>query len=166
MNIIFKRRSIRKYTDKKISEKDIKLMLKAGMSAPSSKNTMPWEFIVIDDKDILRKIPEFHPYSKMLLQADKAIVVCGDVEKSDIKDYWIQSCCAAVQNILLQATDLGIGSVWLALYPYEDRFKPLCELLNLPTNIVPLSIIPLGYPDEQKEPKDIYDEEKVHINSW
>lgn len=128
MNAIFRRRSIRKYTNKRVSDEELTVLLRAAMSAPSAGNGQPWEFIVVRDRESLRKITEFHPYSKMLLQADAAIVVCGDLKRNIFsRHYWIMDCAAATENILIQATDMGIGSVWLAVYPEPDRVKGVKE---------------------------------------
>lgn len=166
MNTIFKRRSIRKYTDKVISDELIEKVLRAGMAAPSAGNQQPWHFIVIDDREILNDIPKFHPYSAMLKEASHAIVVCGDVNLQRYKGYWVQDCSAATENMLLMATELGLGSVWLGVYPLEERIKGLKELLGLPESVIPLCIIALGYPAETKEPNDRFDATRVHSNRW
>ena len=95
------------------------------MAAPSAGNQQPWHFIVIDDREILSEIPKFHPYSKMLNEASCAIVVCGDVTLQRFEGYWVQDCSAATQNMLLMATELGLGSVWLGAYPREERVEAL-----------------------------------------
>ena len=165
MEAIFKRRSIRKYTNQELSDEIIEKILKAGMAAPSAQNEQPWHFVIIKDKNILREIPKFHPYSKMLPGAGCAIVVCGDTSLAR-GDKWPQDCTAATQNMLLMATEAGIGSVWLGIYPDKDRIEPLKELLNLPACIIPFSIVSLGYPAETREPNDRYDASRVHINKW
>ncbi|MGM0410818.1 MAG: nitroreductase family protein [Bacillota bacterium] len=166
METIFKRRSIRKYTDKEVSYELIKKLLKAGMAAPSAGNAQTWEFVVIDDQDILDQIPKFHPYSKMVPDASKAILVCGDIEKELYNGFWPQDCSAATQNILLEAADRDLGAVWLGVYPEEDRINRFQKLFNLPENIIPFSLIPVGYPAVEKKKNDRYDENKVHYNQW
>lgn len=166
MNAIFKRRSIRKYTEIKVSEELIEQILRAGMAAPSAGNERPWHFVVIDDKDVLNQIPKFHPYSNMLKEASCAIVVCGDTALQRFDGYWVQDCSAATQNMLIMATELGLGSVWLGVYPNKERVKPLKQLLNLPESVIPLSIISIGYPAEEKKPNDSFDKTRVHKNRW
>ena len=166
MNAIFKRRSIRKYTSEPVSEEQIEKILRAGMAAPSAGNQQPWHFIVIDDREILSEIPKCHPYSKMLNEASCAIVVCGDVTLQRFEGYWVQDCSAATQNMLLMATELGLGSVWLGVYPREERVEALKTLLKIPEHVIPLSIISLGYPAEEKEPNNRFDETRVHRNTW
>lgn len=166
MEAIFNRKSIRKYKDIKVSEEIVEKLLKAAMAAPSAGNQQPWEFVVLRDKEVMRKITEFHPYSKMLLNTDVAIVICGDEAKEKFKGYWVQDCSAAAENILLAAEAMGLGAVWLGVYPMEDRVSSLKELLNLPDSVIPLSIIPVGYPDEQRKPADRFNEERIHYDRW
>lgn len=166
MHTIFARRSIRKYNQQVISEEMIEKLLRAGMAAPSAGNEQPWHFIVIKDKKILNEIPKFHPYSQMLKETDCAIVVCGDRSLEKFKGFWVQDCSAATQNILLMAEELGLGAVWLGIYPIEDRVKSLKELLGLPEHVTPLSIIPVGYPAESKEPANRFDQTRIHRERW
>ena len=164
---IFERRSIRKYNNKPIKEKDIERLLRAAMAAPSAGNQQPWEFIIIKDKNIMLKITEFHPYSQMLKEAQLAITVCGDPQK-EIKHsgYWVQDCSAATENILIEATHLKIGSVWLGVYPDKDRVDNMRKLLQIPNGIIPFSIISLGYPAEIKGPSERFDAKRIHENRW
>ncbi|MEI8128628.1 MAG: nitroreductase family protein [bacterium] len=169
-NIIFKRTSVRKYTNEKVSPEEIEMLMKAGMAAPSAKNSQPWEFVVIQDRKTLLKITEFHPYSFMLKEAPLAIVVCADTNKEfpDLKglDYWVQDCSAATENIMLQAIEMGLGSVWLGIFPKENLYKPLAKLLDVPSNIIPVSMIAVGHPDGEVHPKNKFDPKKIHFEKW
>lgn len=168
-NMIFKRTSIRSYTDQPVTKEQIEMLLRAGMAAPSAKNVQPWEFVVIQDKEHLLKITEFHPYSSMLKQAPLAIAVCGNTTKialEGVEDLWVQDCAAATQNILLEATELGLGSVWMGVYPKQDIIKGLRELLILPDFIVPFSLLAIGHPAGEVRPKDKYNPERVHWEKW
>jgi nitroreductase len=167
-NMIFKRVSVRKYTDKKILKEEIQLLLKAAMAAPSAKNTQPWEFIVVQDRETLLKITQIHPYSAMLKEAPLAIVVCADINKElpDLKGFWVQDCSAVTQNIMLQASEIGLGSVWLGAFPKEDIYKPIAKLFSLPDNIIPFSIIAIGHPSGEISPKDKFDSKKIHFEKW
>lgn len=166
MDSIFKRRSIRKFTSEKVNYDDVEKILKAGMAAPSAGNEQAWQFIVIDNKEILNEIPKIHPYSSMLKETSCAIVVCGDLSLEKFKGFWIQDCSAATQNMLLMADSIGLGSVWLGVYPELDRIKGIKEILNLPENIIPLAILPIGYPDEKKSKTDRFDKSRIHKNKW
>ena len=165
LDAIMGRRSIRKYTGEKIPEKDIDILLKAAMNAPTAHNNMPWHFIVVDDRKVLDKIPEYHQYSKMLGKASHAIVVLGDHKLQDT-DFWIHDCAAATENILIAAHAKGLGAVWLGVHPGEDLIKGTKELFGVPDNVTPLGIISLGVPDEEKPPRENYDEKRVHRNKW
>lgn len=167
MNALFNRRSIRKYKKQKLSEEELTLLLKAAMSAPSAGNEQPWEFIVVRNTSMLERITEFHPYSKMLLHADTAIIVCGNLSRQIYdRNYWVLDCSAATENILIEATELQIGAVWLAVYPEPDRIEGIKRLLCLPEEVIPLAIVSLGYPDEQKKAAERYKVERVHYETW
>lgn len=166
MEALFKRRSIRKYTDQKVKAEVIDYLLKAAMAAPSAKNRQPWEFVIIDDRTILDAIPRFHPNAQMLYGAPVAIVVCGNMDRTEGGESWIQDCSAATQNILLEITSLGLGGVWCGVYPKEEIVQALRELLRVPQNIVPFSIVSLGHPAEEKGPSDRFDSSRVHHNGW
>lgn len=166
MEALFRRRSIRKYTDHPVDDHQIKNLLKAAMSAPSAGNQQPWHFIVIRDKTVLDRIPDIHPYSKMVPQAQAVILICGDPTLEKHKDYWVQDCSAATENVLIQAVDEKLGGVWLGVYPREDRVSGLRELLRLPDHVIPFALIPIGYPAEEKDPPDRYDPSRVHYNQW
>lgn len=165
-DIILTRRSIRHFTDQKISEKQIETILKAAMYAPSARNEQPWHFIVVEQKDTLAKIAIVHPYAKMLNEAALAILVCADEKLEKSAGYWSTDCAAATQNILLSAHALGLGSVWLGVYPREERMNDIRKLFALPQNIHPFSLVALGYPNETKEYPQRFNTDRIHFNKW
>lgn len=160
------RRSVRKFTDKKISSDLIEKVLHAGMSAPSAGNQQPWHFIVIDDKKMLEEVPKVSLYAPMAKDASVAIVVCGDTKLEKYPGFWVQDCSAATQNMLLAAHALGLGAVWSGIYPLEDRVSGYRSLLGIPENVIPLSIVIMGYPLEVPKPADRYKEERIKHNKW
>lgn len=166
MDTIFSRRSIRKYLPKPVASDLIENVLKAGMNAPSAGDEQPWHFIIIDKHELLQKISEIHPYAKMLKDAPVAILVCGDQGILKFKDLWVQDCSAASENMLLAAHDMGLGAVWIGVYPAENLVKEVRSILNIPQNIVPFSIIGMGYPAEEKKGRLRYDKSKIHNNAW
>ncbi len=166
MEAILGRRSIRKYTDKPVTDGELRCLLEAGMAAPSAHNRQPWHFVVINDKATLLEIPKFHNYSKMLEQAALAIVVCGDLDLEAGTGFWVQDCAAATENILVAAKATGLGAVWLGVYPNEGLVKNLRKLLKVPEKIVPFCILSVGHPSEDKSPANRYDEKRVHKNVW
>lgn len=163
---ILSRRSIRKYTDKKISEELINKILEAAMFAPSAMNQQPWHFIVVDDNDLLKKLSLIHPYGKMLSDASFGIMVCGDEKLQLTKDYWPVDCSNATQNLLLSAHGFGLGAVWLGVYPREERMKDLKLFFQLPMHVHPFALISLGYPAEKKPMPSRFDPQRVHKNKW
>lgn len=169
LNAIMNRKSVRQYTDQPVSREQLETLVKAAMAAPSAVNKQPWAFVVIDDRTTLDALADLLPYAKMAAKAPAAIVVCGDLSKAynGLDDeYWIQDCSAATENLLLAAEAMGLGAVWTAAYPEEDRVEIIRKQLALPEQIVPLNFIPLGYPLHDDAPKNKYKPENIHFNRW
>ncbi len=163
MENIFSRKSVRDYTDQEVSKETLELLVKAGMAAPSGKNVQPWSFVIVSDRQVLDKMAEGLIYAKMLKKARHAIIVCGDADKSS---YWYLDCSAASQNILLAIEAMGLGGVWTAAYPYDDRIQVVRDAVGLPKNIIPLNVIPVGHPKGMQNAKDKWDPEKVHWDKY
>lgn len=163
---ILTRRSIRKFTSQPISDEQIEKILRAGMQAPSARNKQPWHFVVVKNRELLDKISVIHPYAYMLKEAPLGILICGDSKIEITIEYIVQDCSAATQNMLLAAHDLGLGAVWLGIYPREPRIKALRELLKIPENIIPISMIAVGYPNEKKTPENRFKPERIHYDKW
>lgn len=158
-----KRRSVRKFTAEPVSEEAIDGLLHAAMSGPSACNRTPWEFWVITDEEILKQLREASRFSNH--EAKLAIIVVGNLSRAlpqQLAEYWIQDCSAATENILLQATELGLGAVWCGIYPQKRAEKRVSELLGLKPNQIPLNILFIGHPAESPEPRDQYNEKYVH----
>lgn len=166
MDAIFHRRSIRKFKDKKISKDIIEEILKAAMYAPSAMNQQAWQFIIIDDTKLLLEIPNIHPYADMCKTAAAAILVCADTSKEKAKDMWVMDCSAAIQNLMLAAFDKGIGSVWVGVYFRKDHVDAFTKFLKLPKHIIPISLIPIGYPDEDVKKVERFKNDRIHYNSF
>ncbi len=167
MKEIFSRRSVRKYKNEQVPYDLVETIVKAGMAAPSAGNERTWHFIIINDKNLLINITKVHPHANMLKESPVAIVVCSDLSLQKYKDFWVQDCSAATENMLLEATHLGLGSVWLGVYPVEERVKNIQNILKLPQNVIPLSIVSLGYPIETPAyVDDRYDPTRIHHNIW
>ncbi|MBN1410575.1 MAG: nitroreductase family protein [Spirochaetales bacterium] len=163
LDFIFKRRSIRAYKDTPLSEKDIKSLLEAGMASANASNRKPWHFVVVDDRAVLNELADTHPYGGMLRNAALAIAVCGDTA---ISDWWVQDCSASTENILLAATALGLGAVWIGCHNRIEREDAVRKVLKIPATVGVLSLISIGYPDETKRARTQYSEKKVHRNNW
>jgi nitroreductase len=166
MKAILERRSIRKYTGEPVSDADLKDLLKAAMAAPSAGNGQSWEFIIVNDRQLLTEITKVHPYSAMLLEAPMAIIVCGNINNERYRGYWVQDCSAATENILIAAQSKGLGAVWLGVYPKEERVDAIRKIFSIPEHMIPLNVIAVGHPAEKKEPSDRYDENRIRFNKW
>jgi nitroreductase len=164
---IISRRSIRNYTGEIVDEEIIKSIIRAGMYAPSARNRRPWHFIVINDRNVMKRIMEVHPYSSMLAEASHAIVVCGDKELENGPGYYRVDCAAASQNLLLAAHSKGLGAVWLGVEPRKERIEAVSNILGLPPHIVPVSIISIGIPAKTSSVMpDRFEEQKIRMNKW
>jgi nitroreductase len=161
---IFARRSIRRYTDEPVAEETVKTLLEAAMAAPSSSNRKPWHFVVSTDRKTLDLLADAHPYGKMLFQAPLCIAVCGDPVISE--GAWVQDCSAATENLLLGVAALGLGAVWLGVYPKEERIAAARRILGIPETIFPLNLVSIGHGAEEKAPRTQYDEARVHREQW
>jgi nitroreductase len=163
LDIIFARRSIRRYTGEPVTQAEITSLLEAGMAAPSASNRKPWHFCVITDKARLNKLAQAHPYGKMLAQAELAIAVCGD---PSISRWWVQDCAAATENILVAAAGLGLGAVWLGCHNADEREQAVRDVTGIPAEIGVLSLISIGRPGETQKARTQYNPNRIHVNHW
>lgn len=163
---ILTRRSIRKYTGSPVKDEQIGALLRAAMYAPSARNQQPWHFVVIRDRELMNSIPSFHINAKMIADAAAGILVCADIQLEQSVGYWIQDVAAATQNILLSAHGMGLGAVWLGVYPREERMNGMKKLLHLPEHIIPFSLISIGYPAEIPVQPERHLPERIHTNKW
>lgn len=163
---ILKRRSIRRYKAKDITEKEIKRLLEAAMAAPSAHNNQPWEFVVVKDKEMRTKLSKVHPYAWSCAEAPLIVVICGN--KDDLS--WVEDCSAAAENMLLEATEIGLGGCWIAArgtkYSGKDDGQVIADILGIPKTIGVLCMLSFGYPDEEKAPRTQYTEDKVHWEKY
>ena len=175
---IMNRKSVRSFTDQKLTEEQIETLLKAAMAAPSAINIQPWSFVVIDDDALKQELWGGGRRPEMFTGAPIVVVVCGeyktmrkpfgqpDAEPEEWENiFWSQDCSAATENLLLAAEAMGLGAVWTALYPTE-RMEPVIAKLGLPDNVKPLCAVPIGYPAGDDQPKDKWKPEKIHYNRW
>ncbi len=165
---IMNRKSVRHFIKgKTVSDTDMEKILKAGMAAPTARNSQPWEFIVVKDRKILDNLAEKSPFGKMLFDASCAIIVAGNLNKIEgANEFWQQDTSAATENILLAVEALNLGAVWIGGYPKEERAKMISETLLLPENVIPLNIIAIGYPTGEDKPKDKWKPSNIHYDKW
>jgi nitroreductase len=163
LNTIKKRRSIRKYTEQAVTDEQIRQLLEAAMAAPSGSNIQPWEFVVVKDPGLKRQLAQTHTWSYMAADAAVVFVVCGNERASH---HWVEDASAATENLLLAATALGLGAVWVGIYPGADREAHVRRVLGIPEGIRVLCLVPVGHPAESKSPRTRYKESKVHYERW
>lgn len=164
---ILTRVSVRRFTDEAVSYEQLTAILHAAMAAPSGVNKQPWEFIVVDDRELLKSLAGVLPYAKMTANAAVAIIVCANKERilAGVDDnLWEQDCSAASENILLAAHAIGLGGVWTCLYPHQERIDPVKKILNIGENLIPFNLIPIGHPASDYAPMDKWHPERVHFN--
>jgi len=167
LNLIQSRRSIRDYLPQPVETEKITRLLEVAMSAPTAANSQPWEFVVVTEADLMQKLREKLVFARY--NAPAAIVVCGNLKmayNSAAKHYWVQDCSAAIENMLVAAPALGLGSVWIGVYPLPAVVRVVSEILNLPEEVIPLGMVYVGYPNERKPPRTQYEERRVHWQQY
>jgi nitroreductase len=164
---ILHRRSIRHFTRQPLSQEQLELLLRAAMHAPSAANTQLWHFVVVEDRELLEKVTEFHPAAECLHEAPLAILVCGDERLEKRSGRWVLDTAAATENLLIAAEALGLGTTWIGIYPDEMRVEETCKIFNIPDQVHPLALVAIGYPDGTRPPvTNRYKADRVHHNVW
>lgn len=163
MNAIYTRRSVRSFLEKDIEQEKVEKLLRAAMQAPSAWGQAASEFIVVQNREVLGELAKFSPYSGSLTKAPLGIIVLGNLDKMKMPEYIQQDLGAATQNILLEAVELELGGVWYGTMPEEEYMTHVRNMFELPENLVPYSIVGVGYPkrDNANTFVDRYDESKV-----
>jgi|GEM_PF-141148 len=169
LTAIHERRSVRHYTDDPVLPAQLDTLVRAGMAAPTAGNAQPWAFVVVTEQARLLGLAEALPYGKMLAKAGAAIVVCGVPAKAlpgDSAPLWMLDCALAAENILLAAQGIGLGAVWVGVYPHEDRMSGVRTICGIPPEVQPVCVISLGVPAGVEQAKDKYAAENVHWEKW
>jgi nitroreductase len=164
---IFRRRSIRKYTDQPVEPEKLDLLLQAAMAAPSAMDCKPWEFVIVTDPEKLAK------FRKRLIfgnrNAPAAIIVCGNPGLSTnpaARLFWQQDCSIAAENILIAAVSLGLGTVWVGIHPVNEFVRIVREITGMPKRVTPLGLIYVGYPAEEKPARTQYNARRIHRDTY
>jgi nitroreductase len=168
LSVIHNRKSVRHFTGKSVSRDDLITIVKAGMAAPTAVNMQPWSFVIVTDRPSLDILAQALPYAKMLDKAGAAIIVCAIAEKAfqgKAEIAIIDSSCAS-ENILLAVESLGLGAVWTGVYPDKERMDAVRKEFNIPEGVIPLNVIPIGYPTNEDKPKDKFKQENIHWEKW
>ena len=162
-NICLKRYSCRCFRKERVPEEALIRIFQAAMQAPSALNEQPWEFLLIREACMKREVAGINPYCHPAAEADCLILLLADLNRLK-KDspWWVQDMSACAENMLLQAVVLGLGAVWLGVYPREERMKKLSRLVCLPENVIPFAVISVGYPDEERDPVLRFDGDRIY----
>lgn len=169
LKAILGRKSVRRFSDRPLERENLVTLVRAAMSAPSAMDTRPWAFVVVTGREKLEALAAGLPYAAMTAQAAAAVVVCGLLSRcrpDSPADYWVQDCSAATENLLVAAEALGLGAVWTGVHPRPERVELVRRILGLPEDVVPLNLVPLGYPGDDFSPKDKFDPGAVHWEHW
>lgn len=171
LDLLINRRSIRKYEERQIEKEKLDKILTAALMSPASKRTNGWEFVVVQDKEMLKSLSCSREMGSQLLEgAAAAIVVCADPRKSDV---WFCDASIASLIIQLEAADLGLGSCWVQTYKRqhtetETAGEYIKTLLGIPAELEVMNIVSLGYKNEERKPYDLdkllYD--KIHYDKF
>ncbi len=163
---IASRKSVRSYTDQDVTPEQVETILRAAMAAPTGMNVQPWRFVVVRDQAVKDKLAG--GFNKMIAKAPVVIVVCGQTVQKNGRpnNNWTADCAAATENMLLAVEAIGLGAVWTACYPYEERMNPAIEVLGLPDDVKPYCIVPVGHPSGNDRPKDKWKPENIHYDRW
>ncbi|QXE91788.1 nitroreductase family protein [Geomonas subterranea] len=171
IELLRKRRSVRKFTDEKVSAEAVEILTEAALRAPASRSLNPWEFVVVDDPQLLQKLSRAKQHgSEFVARAPLAIVVCADSTKSDV---WVEDCSIAAILVQCTAVSLGLGSCWAQIRHRKHDAETSAEryvqeLLGLPEEVKVECILGIGHPAERPRPlpAEKLQREKVRKNRW
>lgn len=165
---IAERYSCRAYSDKPVSDEAVGEIVEAGMHAPSGMNVRPWHIVVVRDPELRAQLGQVHQYAGFCAQSPVVFAVCGDEQASE--HWWLEDCAAVIQNMLLQASELGLGTCWIGIrgseergYEHEDTVR---RILGIPDHIRVSGLISCGYPASPGTPKSAGPMEQVHHDRW
>lgn len=161
MENIFHRVSVRKYQDRTVEPEKVEQILRAACAAPSAVNQQPWEFYVVTDKGKLEELSGAHDYAKCTAKAPLAIVSCYR-KNCVMPEFAPTDLAIATEHILLEADALGLGAVWLGIYPIEERMERVEKALSIPENLRAFALVPVGYPLKEKKQEDRFRPERIH----
>lgn len=168
LSFVFSRRSIRRFQERDVPADMVQSLLEAGMAAPSACCKDPWAFVVVREKSRLAAMATGLPNAPMLPKANVAIVVCGDLKAAHDGQlsYLLQDCSATIENMLLAAQALGLGACWLGVHPREDRMVHLRATLGIPEPVIPVSVLAIGWPGEERPARTRFEPGRIHNEVW
>jgi nitroreductase len=166
MQSIRERRSMRAFLDRPVEREHVERLLEAAAHAPIAGGADHTRFVVVDDREILTRIGRSHSRAEPAERAPLGIAVCADPTAERVEGFWAQDCAAATQNILLAAHDLRLGAVWIGVHPTKELVLRVRQLLELPSQVVPVSFVAVGYPSRRPAEREVSLAGRVHWNLW
>ena len=171
LEAIAKRCSVRSYTDEPVSEDDLQQVLEAALSAPSANNVRPWHIVVVTDADKRERLAGMSQWASFCTESPVVLAFCAD---TDIQPHWwIEDSCAALENALIQAAALGLGTCWIGVRgsdiesaPGPERQDLVREVLGVPESISVLAIVSLGHPAGEMVSKPAGPMDAIHRECW
>ena len=159
---LFHRVSIRKYQEKKVEPEKLDYILRASMAAPSACNQQPWEFYIVEDPEILEELSETTPYAKLTAKAP-VVIVTAYRKECTVPEYAQIDLSICMENMWLATDEVGLGGVWIGIAPMQDRMDLVHDMLHLPADVEVFSLFALGYPAEEREQQNRFDETRIHF---
>ncbi len=170
LEAIAQRRSIRQFKVTPVPDIIVEQILSAAQCAPSACNEQPWHFVVVTEPTILNDLAARHPFAEPVRNAPLCVIPCADLEMVTVTlsggDFWAQGMAAATQNLLLAASALGLGAVWIGTYPDQPRVDSVRDVIGAPDHVVPFCLIAVGYPAEIPTARPASTLNRVHRNRW
>ncbi len=165
-DVILARRSVRSYTTQQVEQEKIEQLIKACFYAPSAMNRDPRSLLVLTRREEIDKLAGCQKYCKFATGSPLAMVVCGEPKKT-VSSFWVDDCAASVENILIAAKAMGIGSCWCGVHGIPLVPQKIAAAFGIPAGVKPYGIIILGYPDKENPAPPKRDiETAVHYNNW
>ena len=179
MQNILNRKSVRSYNGEAIPDSVMENLLRAAQAAPSAVDRRPWQMVVMTDKSQYETVFEGNFNMQKFMESGAVIILCADTTftaptrdnpdgpaVTQVNQMWRDDLGAVTENLLLAVEAYGLGACWTACYPYPDRMDPIKKALQLPATVVPYAVVPIGYHDGTTQPKDKWDESRIHYNRW
>jgi nitroreductase len=168
LDAIANRASCRAYKPDPVPDEMVDELTRAALSAPSANNARPWHLIVVKDQRARQTLATVHRYASFCADSPVVLVVCGDESKSS--HWWIEDCSAAIENVLIQATAMGLGTCWVGIRGSDDRGlereQRVRNLLGIPEHIRVSALISVGFPLAPPPPKEPGPMSQVHHEAW
>jgi nitroreductase len=166
LEALMTRCSIRRFDARPVGQQQVQRMLDVLFRSPSAGDARPWQFAVIDRRDLLDRLETAMPKCEMLQTSPLGILICAEPARELIPGFWPQDCSAATENLLLAVHGLGLGGVWIGLHPVAERERAVREIIGVPEGLVPFALVAIGYAAEQPKLESRYDATRVHWNGW